>query len=210
MAYPFSGSPTRQQVELAGFPAVWAMCAIDALGVPVMAGRDGRIAAVDPRDGAPVVVSVKGAGEAGGGNGAGHPPAPSSSSPARQAAARTARSGRCSARTPPSTPAGTVRGTGSPPGPASMARSWASGPPSSAGGATSARCSAARHDRGRRPAPRRERPAAHRVMRHTARESDGVMSAALEHAAPAAQAGFSDRTCRPCGPGRGSSARRQG
>jgi hypothetical protein len=60
VAYPFSGTPTRQQVELDGFPAVYAMCAIDALGIPAMAGRDGRIAATDPRDGAPVVVSVRG------------------------------------------------------------------------------------------------------------------------------------------------------
>ncbi|MGH3286710.1 MAG: mercury(II) reductase, partial [Streptosporangiaceae bacterium] len=60
VAYPFSGRPTRQQVELDGFPAVYAMCAIDALGVPAMTGTDGRIAAVDPRDGAPVVVSVRG------------------------------------------------------------------------------------------------------------------------------------------------------
>jgi hypothetical protein len=67
VAYPFSGPPTRQQVELDSFPAVYAMCAIDALGIPAMAGRDGRIVAADPRDSAPVVVSVKGAGEAGGG-----------------------------------------------------------------------------------------------------------------------------------------------
>lgn len=67
VAYPFSGKPTRQQAELDGFPAVYAMCAIDALGIPAMTGRDGRIAAVDPRDGAPLVVSVKGAGDAGGG-----------------------------------------------------------------------------------------------------------------------------------------------
>ncbi len=60
VAYPFSGTPTRQQVELDGFPAVYAMCAIDALGIPAMAGRDGRITAVDPRDGAQVVVSVRG------------------------------------------------------------------------------------------------------------------------------------------------------
>jgi hypothetical protein len=60
VAYPFSGTPTRQQVQLDGFPAVYAMCAIDALGIPAMAGQDGRIAAVDPRDGAPVVVSVRG------------------------------------------------------------------------------------------------------------------------------------------------------
>jgi hypothetical protein len=59
VAYPFSGTPTRQQVELDGFPAVYAMCAIDALGIPAMAARDGRIAATDPRDGAPVVVSVR-------------------------------------------------------------------------------------------------------------------------------------------------------
>jgi hypothetical protein len=60
VAYPFSGTPTRQQVELDGFPAVYAMCAIDALGIPGMTGRDGRITATDPRDGAPVVVSVRG------------------------------------------------------------------------------------------------------------------------------------------------------
>ncbi|MBO0815146.1 MAG: hypothetical protein J2P30_08370, partial [Actinobacteria bacterium] len=60
VAYPFSGRPTRQQVELDVFPAVYAMCAIDALGIPVMAGRDARIAATDPRDGATVVVSVRG------------------------------------------------------------------------------------------------------------------------------------------------------
>ncbi len=56
VAYPFSGTPTRQQVELDNFPAVYAMCAIDALGIPAMTGRDGRITAADPRDGAPVVV----------------------------------------------------------------------------------------------------------------------------------------------------------
>ena len=50
VAYPFSGTPTRQRVELDGFPAVYAMCAIDALGVPAMAGRDGKITATDPRD----------------------------------------------------------------------------------------------------------------------------------------------------------------
>jgi len=59
VAYPFSGGPTRQQVELDGYPAVYSMCAIDALGMPAMAGRDGRITAIDPHDGAPVVVSVR-------------------------------------------------------------------------------------------------------------------------------------------------------
>jgi alkylmercury lyase len=41
VAYPFSGFPTPHRVELEGLPAVYAMCAIDALGLPVMAGRDG-------------------------------------------------------------------------------------------------------------------------------------------------------------------------
>jgi alkylmercury lyase len=67
VAYPFSGQPTRQRVELDGFPAVYAMCAIDALGIPAMTGRDGRITATDPHDSAPVVVSVKAVQRAGGG-----------------------------------------------------------------------------------------------------------------------------------------------
>jgi alkylmercury lyase len=41
-------------------PAVHAMCAIDALGLPAMAGSDGQITATDPHDGAPVQVSVQG------------------------------------------------------------------------------------------------------------------------------------------------------
>jgi alkylmercury lyase len=60
VAYPFSGRPTRQRVELDGFPAVYAMCAIDALGIPAMTGRDGRITSADPRDGAPILVSARG------------------------------------------------------------------------------------------------------------------------------------------------------
>jgi alkylmercury lyase len=41
-----------------GLPAVYAMCAIDALGLPLMAGRDGRITSADPHDGTPVEVTV--------------------------------------------------------------------------------------------------------------------------------------------------------
>jgi hypothetical protein len=59
VAYPFSGTPTRQRVALDGFPAVYAMCAIDALGLPAMAGKDGQITATDPHDDAPVKVSVQ-------------------------------------------------------------------------------------------------------------------------------------------------------
>jgi hypothetical protein len=36
------------------------MCAIDALGLPAMTGRDGRISSADPRDGSPIEVTVRG------------------------------------------------------------------------------------------------------------------------------------------------------
>ena len=39
VAYPFSGTPTPHRVELDGLPPVHAMCAVDALGLPAMAGR---------------------------------------------------------------------------------------------------------------------------------------------------------------------------
>lgn len=35
-AYPFSGSPTAHTVRLKNGPAVFALCAVDALGMPVM------------------------------------------------------------------------------------------------------------------------------------------------------------------------------
>jgi alkylmercury lyase len=60
VAYPFSGAPTPHRVELDGLPAVYAMCAIDALGLPLMAGRDGQITSADPHDGTPIVVSSRG------------------------------------------------------------------------------------------------------------------------------------------------------
>jgi alkylmercury lyase len=59
VAYPFSGIPTAHRVELDGLPAVYAMCAIDALGLPAMAGRDGRITSADPADGTPIEVTVR-------------------------------------------------------------------------------------------------------------------------------------------------------
>lgn len=60
VAYPFSGTPTAHRVWLDGLPAVYAMCAIDALGLPAMAGRDGRITSADPADGTPIEVTVRG------------------------------------------------------------------------------------------------------------------------------------------------------
>ncbi len=60
VAYPFSGTPTPHRVELDGLPAVYAMCAIDALGLPAMTGRDGQISSADPHDGTPIVVTARG------------------------------------------------------------------------------------------------------------------------------------------------------
>jgi hypothetical protein len=59
VAYPFSGTPTPHRVELDDTPAVYAMCAIDALGLPAMTGRDGRITSAEPLDGQPVQVTVR-------------------------------------------------------------------------------------------------------------------------------------------------------
>jgi hypothetical protein len=58
VAYPFSGRPTPYRVELAGDPAVFAMCAIDALGIPQMLDRDAHISAIDPAGGQPISVEV--------------------------------------------------------------------------------------------------------------------------------------------------------
>lgn len=60
VAYPFSAAPTAHRVRLAGGPPVWAMCAVDALGIPRMAGRDGVIESADPVTGEPIRVSVAG------------------------------------------------------------------------------------------------------------------------------------------------------
>ena len=60
VAYPFSGTPTRHRVELDGLPAVYAMCAIDALGLPAMTSRDARITSADPHDGTPIVITARG------------------------------------------------------------------------------------------------------------------------------------------------------
>jgi NAD-dependent dihydropyrimidine dehydrogenase PreA subunit len=59
VAYPFSGIPTAHRVALDGLPAVYAMCAIDALGLPAMAGRDGQITSADPADGTPIQVTIR-------------------------------------------------------------------------------------------------------------------------------------------------------
>jgi hypothetical protein len=60
VAYPFSGPPTRHRVALAGGPTVSAMCALDALGIPQMSSRDGRISSTDPTTGQSITIEVHG------------------------------------------------------------------------------------------------------------------------------------------------------
>jgi hypothetical protein len=57
-AYPFSAVPTPHAVQISGGPRVHAMCAIDALGVAAMLGRDVTIASADTLTGQPVKVRV--------------------------------------------------------------------------------------------------------------------------------------------------------
>lgn len=56
MAYPFSSIPTPHIVAIAAGPRVYAMCAIDALGIPPMLGADAVISSADPVSGTPVTV----------------------------------------------------------------------------------------------------------------------------------------------------------
>jgi Alkylmercury lyase len=51
IAYPFSGTPTPHRVQLDGSPPRYAMCASDAIGMPLMARRDGVITSTDPQTG---------------------------------------------------------------------------------------------------------------------------------------------------------------
>ena len=57
-AYPFSPSPTPIQVNWDGGPRVYAMCAIDALGISAMLNRKVTITAREPGTGRPVTVEV--------------------------------------------------------------------------------------------------------------------------------------------------------
>jgi alkylmercury lyase len=54
VAYPFSGVPTPHRVEFDGGPATWAMCGADALGIPLMTGRNATITSADPHTGEPI------------------------------------------------------------------------------------------------------------------------------------------------------------
>ena len=59
VAYPFSTMPTAHRVEVVGARPVYAMCAIDALGIPFMLNRDAVIISHDPLSGEPIRVSVR-------------------------------------------------------------------------------------------------------------------------------------------------------
>ncbi|MEU9716219.1 alkylmercury lyase family protein [Streptomyces sp. NPDC085524] len=59
-AYPFSAVPTRHRVQIVGGAEVWSMCAIDALGIPAMLGRDVVISSADPVTGELVTVTTRG------------------------------------------------------------------------------------------------------------------------------------------------------
>ncbi|HXH13541.1 MAG TPA: organomercurial lyase [Alphaproteobacteria bacterium] len=57
-AYPFSGVPTAHQVFIDGDRPLYAMCAIDALGIPFLLGRGARIRSACFFCGTPVIVEV--------------------------------------------------------------------------------------------------------------------------------------------------------
>ena len=57
-AYPFSGSETAHEVLLAGHMTRYAMCAIDALGMPFMLGQGVRIRSTCYFCGTPVTVDI--------------------------------------------------------------------------------------------------------------------------------------------------------
>jgi hypothetical protein len=54
VAYPFSTQPTRHRVRIDDRVDVYAMCAIDALGISAMLNQDTRIESVDITSGAPI------------------------------------------------------------------------------------------------------------------------------------------------------------
>jgi hypothetical protein len=58
-AYPFSGVPTPHQVVIGGGRSVYAMCAIDALGIPFMLDEDAVITSRDPVSRLPIRVELR-------------------------------------------------------------------------------------------------------------------------------------------------------
>lgn len=57
---PFAANnDSAHRVHIAGGPAVAANCAVDALGIPAMLGRDAEIHSTDPHNGEPVVATSR-------------------------------------------------------------------------------------------------------------------------------------------------------
>jgi hypothetical protein len=59
VAYPFSVVPTRHRVRIGDSVEVYAMCAIDALGISSMLGQDTVITSVDVTSGQPITVATR-------------------------------------------------------------------------------------------------------------------------------------------------------
>jgi hypothetical protein len=59
VAYPFSGAPTAHRVGLDRGSEVFAMCAVDALGIPFMLDKPGEIRSRDPLTGAEISVRIE-------------------------------------------------------------------------------------------------------------------------------------------------------
>jgi Alkylmercury lyase len=58
VAYPFSGAPTTHRVTLDRGSEVYAMCAVDALGIPFMLGEPAEISSTDPVTGGEIATRV--------------------------------------------------------------------------------------------------------------------------------------------------------
>ncbi|MEV0288655.1 alkylmercury lyase family protein [Kribbella sp. NPDC050820] len=59
VAYPFSATPTRHRVRIGDRVDVYAMCAVDALGIAPMVGEDTVISSVDVTTGRPITVVTR-------------------------------------------------------------------------------------------------------------------------------------------------------
>ncbi|MEV6273370.1 alkylmercury lyase family protein [Kribbella sp. NPDC051936] len=59
VAYPFSAVPTRHRVRIGDLVDVYAMCAIDALGIAPMLDRDTLIESIDVTTGSPIRVLTR-------------------------------------------------------------------------------------------------------------------------------------------------------
>jgi hypothetical protein len=59
VAYPFSGIPTSHRVALHSGSEVFAMCAVDALGIPFMLGEPAEVSSRDPVSGEEVTTRIE-------------------------------------------------------------------------------------------------------------------------------------------------------